>query len=120
MTLEFVPSTCFMTTREIWKICANIRSFTRGPESLTQFLKPLERKTLAPLVPRASDVGMLHELGYSVAMLGAENVKEIKQTYLLSDGQLDLEKIKHFKGDAGLLYSASVLLDEKSISRLNT
>jgi tetratricopeptide (TPR) repeat protein len=119
--LDFVPSTCFFTTKDIWRIIANVRSFTRGPDSLNQLVKPMGIKTIAPVVPRASDIGMLHELGYSVAMLGKDNVKEIKQTYVLSDGEpLDPADIHLYSEDQGLLFSASVKLEEKSISKLNT
>lgn len=117
--VDFVPSTCFITTCEIWKVIANIRSFTRGPDSLNIFLKKAGFKSLLPIVPRASDIGMLHELGYSVAMLGKDNVKEIKQTYILSDCiEITPDEFDLFIGDQGGLFSASVKLDNIAIRRL--
>jgi hypothetical protein len=62
---------------------------------------------------------MLHELGYSVAMLGKENVKEIKNTYLLSDSSyLDPLEIRPFTQDRDLLFAAASRLDSSAISKL--
>lgn len=83
--LNFVPSTCFITKREIWNKVENIRAFIRGPESLSKFLVGMNKKTIFPLIPRASDIGMLHALGYSVKHLTLAGVKEFKNTYYLPD-----------------------------------
>lgn len=83
--LNFVPSTCFITTKEIWKITSEIRSFTRGPESLNEYVKANNKKTIFPLIPRASDIGMTHELGYSVKNLSLTGIKEQKNNYYLSE-----------------------------------
>lgn len=84
-TMSFVPSTCFITSREIWLQCSNFRSFPRGPESLTAYIKDISKLTIAPVVPRARDIGMLHDLGYSVMNLGKDGVKEVKEHFLDSD-----------------------------------
>lgn len=83
--LDFVPSTCFITKSSIWNKISNIRAFIRGPESLSKYLLMSNKKTLFPLVPRASDIGMLHELGYSVKHLTLAGVKEYKNIYYLPD-----------------------------------
>lgn len=83
--LNFVPSTCFITTSQVWREVSNIRGFVRGPESLSKYTSSLGKKTLFPLIPRASDIGMLHALGYSVKHLSLEGVKEIKNTYYFPD-----------------------------------
>ena len=114
----FVNSTCFATTAEIWKICANYRSFTRGPESLTRFVKTKGMTTVAPIVPRSSDIGMLHELGYSVANVGAENVQEKKDVYLMFQGIFDPDTCKLYDGDRDLLYRATSRLDENDIQKV--
>lgn len=83
--VEFVPSTCFITRKEVWEQLKEYRSFPKGPESLTAYINTLGKKTILPVVPRARDVGMTHELGYSVLNLGSDGVKERKAHYLDSD-----------------------------------
>lgn len=117
--LDFVPSTCFITTKEVWKICSQIRSFVKGPESLTAFTSSIKRKTIAPVVPRASDIGMLHEFGYSVSNLGRGQVKEIKNTYVMSNPKEKIHCYDLYSGNLDLLYSASVRLHHKSVEKLN-
>lgn len=114
---DFVPSTCFIATRDVWRHCANYRSFPRGPESLIRYLTQSGAKTLMPVVPRASDLGMLHELGFSVNMLGKAGVKEIKNTYVMSNlDPLDPSEIGRYAGNANLLFSASVHLKDSDIA----
>jgi len=117
---KFVNSTCFATRSEIWKLCANARSFTRGPESLNRLVAARGMKTLAPIVPRAADIGMLHELGYSVANVGADNVGEKKNTYLLSRGQFDPNASRLFEGNTDILYMATSKLDEHAAKVVET
>jgi len=83
--VEFVPSTCFITRKEVWEQIKEYRSFPKGPESLIAYINTLGKKTILPVVPRARDVGMTHELGYSVLNLGTDGVKEFKDQYLDSD-----------------------------------
>jgi hypothetical protein len=116
--LDFVPSTCFITTTQIWNMCASVRSFTRGPESLNSFVAKYGHKTLFPLVPRASDIGMLHAFGYSVSVLGADKVKEIKNTYLQSEGPLRKDEICPYDGNRDVLFGASVRFHQPHINRL--
>jgi len=118
--LNFVPSTCFGTTSDIWRICNGVRSFTRGPESLTRYMTAMGRKTISPVVPRASDIGMLHELGYSVTLMGRNNVKEIKTTYLMAEGAFEPQSSARFTGSSDLLYSATSLLKTEHLERFNS
>lgn len=115
---DFVNSTCFATTSDIWEICASYRSFTRGPESLTRFVKTKGAKTVAPIVPRCADIGMLHELGYSVANMGAENVRERKDTFIMAQGPFDGASCQLYEGNKNLLFDATSNLSEKSIDAL--
>jgi tetratricopeptide (TPR) repeat protein len=84
---DFVPSTCFSTTATNWKRASDVRGFPLGDIHMNKFLrsegvKPL---SLLPVVPRVKDIGMQHELGYSVAHHGQQSIKEIKSTKILSD-----------------------------------
>jgi len=112
---DFVNSTCFGTTADIWKGCAVPRSMTRGPESLNTLVASLKKMTIAPMVPRATDIGMFHELGYSVANVGADNIRENKGTYLLDTGTFSPEACAPFGGNRDQFYSATSGLDELAI-----
>jgi hypothetical protein len=68
------------------------------------------RKTVSPLVPRASDIGMQHELGYSVTLMGRNNVKETKTTYLMAEGSFEPKESTLFVGNSDLLYAATSVL----------
>lgn len=117
--LDFVPSTCFITTSQTWKNCANIRSFTRGPESLSAFVKSKSVNTLSPVVPYASDVGMDHPMGYSSQTLGANGIKEKKSTYVLASTMFEKEHLRHISSkEKELLYEATVQLSEAAASQL--
>jgi hypothetical protein len=91
---KFVPSTCFITKCSIWNKVSNIRAFIRGPESLSKYMLKVDKKTIFPLIPRASDIGMIHELGYSVKHLTLAGVKEFKNTYYLPDFNHDQIKMR--------------------------
>lgn len=115
---SFVPSTCFITTKEIWSKCSSIRGSIRGPESLNSWLREMGKKTIFPIVPRGCDVGMMDDNGYSVAMLGKDNVKETKSTYLMSGFNKSIDEPKLFLGNKDLVYSATTLLNKESIEKL--
>lgn len=116
--LDFVPSTCFGTTSDIWKLCAKVRSFTRGPESLSRFMAAMNCKTVAPIVPRASDIGMMHELGYSVARMGQANVREHKNTFIVAERDFDVYASRLYDGDIDVLYGATSKLNDDQIIKL--
>lgn len=116
--IHHVPSSCFITTAAIWADCAGFRSFPRGPLSLNHYLEASGARTLMPIVPRASDTGMLHEMGYSVAMLG-DRVHQFKTTYCLSELEdLPEDAPRLFEGGIGHLFSATVELSDEAIDRL--
>lgn len=115
---DFVNSTCFGTTVDIWKGCAVPRSMTRGPESLNRHIAALKKMTIAPMVPRATDIGMFHELGFSVANVGADNVRENKGTYLLASGGFSPKACVPYTGNRDLFYTATSSLDEAAIEQV--
>lgn len=116
--IDAVTSTCFATRADIWRLCASVRSFPRGADSLNLFMRQMRKRTLMPVIGRATDVGMLHEYGYSVAMLGAQNVREIKTPYLISDGFFEPERLVSLQDDFELLDAATCRLDASAIETL--
>jgi hypothetical protein len=114
--LDFIPSTCFATTRAKWKLFGDVRGRTVGDVALCELCAEKRKFGMFPLLPRVKDIGMLHPDGHSMRIHGADGVRarEIKNTYLMSDDVLasppeDL-RFERFDGDVGALYQSSVLL----------
>lgn len=106
---NFVPSTCFFTTKDNWDRFGAIRGRPRGDEEVCDLCREENLFCVFPIVARVKDVGMLHEKGYSVRTLGAENVAEIKNTYLMADYLVPYsDKPEPFTGNAGRLFEESV------------
>ena len=76
--------------------------------------------TLAPVVPLAADIGMLNSLGYSVANLGAGNVKENKSVYFVSTDSWPGKAAQPLTLDADKLYSATTLLNQSVATSLES
>jgi tetratricopeptide (TPR) repeat protein len=115
---KFVNSTCFATTKEIWNICGSVRSFTRGCDNLSSFVANRSAGTISPVVPLASDIGMLHELGYSVASYGAQKVRELKNTIVLNNEPFRPDRCRKFDGGVDLLYAGTSKLDDRCLLQL--
>ena len=84
---NFLTSSIFATTREIWNTeIRDLRGSKNGECALNDAIKKYQWRVIFPVVPFAKDIGMQHEDGWSVAWGGGkENVKEIKNTYLMAD-----------------------------------
>lgn len=112
---DFIPSTCFATTREKWAQFSDTRGHPLGDTEVCQRCRAEGKKCLFPVVPRVKDVGMLHPDGYSVMIHSAENVTALKNCYLLSEDvrpESDLKSpFRPFDGDAGRLFWQSTLLN---------
>lgn len=117
-SLNFVPSTNFLTRSEIWRHYSNLRCLPRGPESLNAYFKEISGKCIFPIVPRTIDIGMEHEMGYSTTNLGKGNVKEIKNSFVNS-GLFDTPlSFSEYLGDKDLVYSASSNIHPEHIDKL--
>lgn len=115
---NFVPSTCFGTSAQLWQLCRQVRSFTRGPESLSLYMKMLSRKTLMPVVPLASDIGMQHSLGYSVMTVGREKIAERKNTFLLQRLAFQAPECQKCNIENSLIYEATSRCNPLAIAAL--
>jgi len=113
---QFVPSACFATTRLWWAEFGATRGEPRGDVLLCERTKDEGRGCVFPIVPRAKDVGMLHDYGFSVTILTKDGVQAITNPYLLAEDLLPgppLEplKLERFEGDPSLLFRQSTLLE---------
>lgn len=86
-TFNFVPSSIFATTKEIWNTTGHIRGDLNGDNKLCKYMKDHEYECIFPIVHRAVDIGMMHEDGYSIKMRGNKTVKQDaqKNQYLTTD-----------------------------------
>ena len=119
---QFVPSSCFATTRRWWAEFGSTRGEPRGDVLLCERTKEEGRGCVFPIVPRAKDVGMLHDYGYSVMIHTKEGVQAITNSYLLAEDLLPAGPAKpltleRFEGDAGLLFRQTTLLEGYALDR---
>jgi predicted Zn-dependent protease len=73
-------------------------------------------------VPRAKDVGMLHDYGFSVTIHSKDGVQAITTPYLTSEDLLSERAVRssdleRFEGDAGLLFRQTTLLEGYSAGK---
>jgi hypothetical protein len=109
MKLNFVPSTCFFTTKAKWDVFGDIRGQPRGDEDVCDLCRDQKLFCVFPVVARVKDMGMLHDKGHSVRTLGAQSVPEIKNTYLMSDDLTPFSDYPEpFLGNTGRLFEESV------------
>ena len=113
---QFVPSACFATTRRWWAEFRSTRGEPRGDVLLCNRTKEEGWGCVFPIVPRAKDVGMLHDYGFSVTIHSKDGVQAITTPYLTSEALLSERAVRpsdleQFEGDAGLLFRQTTLLE---------
>jgi len=81
--LEFVPSSCFATTREKWAEFGETRGATRGDRAVVDRCLAEGKVCFWPVIARCRDVGMHHPLGYSVRWKGLDHTR-FKNSYVVS------------------------------------
>ena len=82
--IGFIPSTCFATSLTKWAEIGETRGQTNGDVDLCRRCEIEQKTCIQPIVARVRDVGMLHDLGYSVSIHSRAGVSEIKNTYVTS------------------------------------
>ena len=88
-----LTSSIFSTTKEIWnKNTTMYRGQINGETVLNKEIKKNNWEVIFPIVPRAKDIGMLHEDGWSVSWHGKEKVPN-KNVFLTSES---FETVKEY------------------------
>ncbi len=114
---KFIPSSCFATSRRRWSEFGETRGETNGDVTLCRRCEAENRRCVAPVIARGKDVGMLHDLGYSVSIHTKVGVlSAAKHTYLLAEdmlpnGPVRTPRLEPFEGDQGLLFRQSTGLE---------
>ena len=98
--LEFLPSSCFATTRDKWAEFGDTRGTIRGDRAVVDRCLAEGKVCFWPVIARCRDAGMHHPLGYSVRWKGLHHAA-FKNSYVVS----------------GMLKSATENLTELSTSQ---
>jgi hypothetical protein len=81
--LEFVPSSCFATTREKWAEFGDTRGTQRGDRLVVDRCMAEGKVCFWPVIARCRDIGMHHPFGYSVRWKGLHHMS-FKNSYIVS------------------------------------
>lgn len=111
---DWIPSTCFATSRQKWRQFSETRGATNGDSALGRRCRDEGKKCLYPVVARVKDTGMLHPDGYSVSIHTQDKVQNVKNCYLMSSDILpasgEKQEFRLFEGNIGGLFSQLALL----------
>lgn len=80
---DFLPSSCFATTRDKWAEFGKTRGTTNGDRAVVERCRGEAKLCFWPVVARCRDIGMHHPLGYSVRWKGLHH-KGFKNSYIVS------------------------------------
>jgi hypothetical protein len=80
---DFLPSSCFATTREKWAEFGDTRGTIRGDRAVVDRCLAEGKVCFWPVIARCRDTGMHHPLGYSVRWKGLHHTA-FKNSYILS------------------------------------
>jgi len=81
--LDFLPSSCFATTRGKWAEFGDTRGTTRGDRAVVDRCLAEGKVCFWPVIARCRDTGMHHPLGYSVRWKGLHHIA-FKNSYIVS------------------------------------
>ncbi|NBB81165.1 MAG: hypothetical protein GVY36_17285 [Verrucomicrobia bacterium] len=65
---NWLPSSCFATNIRKWSSFGETRGMARGPKMVNDLCVQERKKSLWPVIARCRDVGMHHEIGYSMTI----------------------------------------------------
>jgi hypothetical protein len=81
--LDFLPSSCFATTRDKWAEFGETRGTTRGDRAVVDRCLAEGKMCFWPVIARCRDTGMHHPLGYSVRWRGVQHMG-FKNSFVVS------------------------------------
>ena len=113
INVDFTPSSCLLFNIKIWEQIKKKSQGSLGMTFLNNFCKENNYKYVCPVVSLCQDIGMLHDMGYSVRIHGKEKVKEIKNSYIMNE--YNNNEYILYKKNKGKLYNISVLLNDCNI-----
>lgn len=81
--LDFLPSSCFATTRDKWAEFGETRGTVNGDRAVVNRCQAEGKMCFWPVIARCRDTGMHHPLGYSVRWKGLQHTG-FKNSYVVS------------------------------------
>ncbi len=81
--LDFLPSSCFATTRDKWAQFGETRGMINGDRAVVDRCLAEGKFCFWPVIARCRDTGMHHRLGYSVRWKGLHHTG-FKNSYIVS------------------------------------
>ena len=81
--LDFLPSSCFATTRDKWAEFGRTRGIANGDRAVVERCRAEAKLCFWPVIARCRDIGMHHPLGYSVRWKGVRHAR-FKNSYIVS------------------------------------
>jgi hypothetical protein len=107
---DFLPSSCFATTRDKWAEFGQTRGTTNGDRAVVERCRAEAKLCFWPVIARCRDTGMHHPLGYSVRWKGLHHAG-YKNSYVVSG------MLKSASGELReLTCGKETLLDEFTVS----
>ena len=101
--LDFLPSSCFASTRDKWAEFGDTRGMTRGDRAVVDRCLAEGKVCFWPVIARCRDTGMHDPLGYSVRWKGLHHMR-FKNSYVVSgmlkSGAGDLTELSTSQKDA--------------------
>lgn len=80
----WLPSSCFATNRKKWAEFGGTRGMARGPKMVNDRCKAENKKSLWPIIARCRDIGMHHDIGYSISIHKTTDKVPQKSNFIVS------------------------------------
>jgi hypothetical protein len=91
--MHLLPSSCFATNRIKWAEFGHTRGEGHGPRKVVERCQNEGKQVIWPIIARCADIGMHHEIGYSMTLKKSKEKIPGKSSYITSGifGTTDLQ-----------------------------
>jgi hypothetical protein len=79
-----MPSSCFATNRSKWAEFGHTRGEGHGPRKVVERCQNEGKRVIWPVIARCADIGMHHEIGYSMTLKKTKDKIPGKSVYITS------------------------------------
>ena len=100
---SWLPSSCFATNATKWYEFGETRGMARGPKRVNDRCVEEGNKSLWPIIARCRDIGMHHQIGYSMTV-HKETSKIPQKSNFLKSGDFEplTKEVSEFKDTLGI------------------
>lgn len=82
--MHLMPSSCFATNRSKWAEFGHTRGEGHGPRKVVERCRNEGKRIIWPIIARCADIGMYHEIGYSMTLKKSKDKIPGKSSYITS------------------------------------